>query len=175
MGPVGSEEAILGDSFLNFFLGLSEGIGGAGAEMVVIFHKGTVWFCVAWVVVYCTLGAWMKSSLIGRGRFFVVNVLFSFIFVNPWTLGNVAFYAVQIFSSPEPFLLMWVLYFWILPMLFDAMLFKALPRWGPFRRFSREWPNPRAFIVSTLAVLIAFIPAFMAFTAGLSNALILPK
>lgn len=165
----------MGDSYLNFFLGLSEGIGGAGSEMGVIFYKGTVWFCVTWFAVYCTLGAWMKSRLIGQRHVFVANALFSLIFVNPWTLGNVAFYAFLIFPSPVLFLVVWVLYFWILPMLSDALLFKVFPRWGLFSRFSREWPNPRAFIVSTLVVLIAFIPAFMTLTIGLSNALILPK
>ena len=165
----------MGELYLNFFLGLAEGIGRAGPEMAVIFHKGAIWFCVTWFAVYCTLSAWMKSRLIGQGHVFVANALFSLIFINPWTLGNVAFYASLIFPSPALFLVVWALYFWILPILFDALLFKALPRWGLLSRFSREWPNPRAFIVSTLAIFIAYFPAFLAFSIGLSDALILPK
>ncbi len=165
---------MLGETLLNFLLGLSEGIGGAGSEMAALFHRGAVWFSVAWFAVYCTMGAWMKSRFIGRGHTYTVNVLFSVLLVNPWTLGNVAFFAALVFPTPI-FLLVWALYFWMMPMLFDILLFRGFPRWNLFVRFSREWPNPRAYIISTLASFTAFIPAFMAFTLGLTDAFILPK
>ncbi len=165
----------MGELYLNFFLGLAEGIERAGPEMAAIFYKGAIWFCVTWFAIYCTLSAWMKSRLIGQRHVFVTNAMFSLIFINPWTLGNVAFYASLIFPSTAMFLAVWVLYFWILPMLFDALLFKALPRLRLFSRFSQKWSNPRVFIVTTLAIFIAYFPAFLAFSIGLSDALILPK
>lgn len=164
----------MGESYLNFFFGLSEGIRGSGSEMGIIFHRGTLWFCGAWFIIYCTLVAWIKTRFIGWRFTFTVNALFSLLFVNPWTLGNMAFYGALVLPSPF-FLLWWVLYFWILPMLFDLLMFRGLPGWSPFVRLSQKWPNPRAFIVSTLSVFIAFIPAFVAFTLGLTDALIIPK
>jgi len=143
--------------------------------MASIFHEGAVWFSVIWFVVYCSLGTWMKFRFISRGHVLIANVLFSLVFVNPWTMGTMAFWAALIFPAPL-FLIFWVVYFWVLPVLFDLLVFRIFPFWSPLRRLYREWPNPaQAILVSMLANIAAHIPAFIAFVIGITDAMIIPK
>lgn len=163
------------ETYLNFFLGLSEGIGATGSEMAAVFHRGAVWFCTVWFALSCTLGVWIKSRFLPRGHVFLANVVFSLLLVTPWTLGFVAFLAALVFPAPV-FLLFWVIYFWILPVLFDVLVFRILPFWRPLRRLYREWPNPPLnFIGSVLANVATHIPAFVAFVYGITDSLVIPK
>ncbi len=163
------------ETYLNFFLGLSEGIEATGSEMSAIFHQGVIWFCAVWFAVYCTLSVWIKSRFLSLGHVFLANVVFSLLLVNPWTLGIVAFLATLVFPPPL-FLFFWWFYFWVLPVLFDVLVFRILPFWSPLRRLYREWPSPpQDFILSVLANVVAHIPAFVAFIFGISDALIIPK
>lgn len=163
------------ETYLNFFLGLSEGIEAAGPERAAIFYQGTVWFCAVWVVVYCTLSVWIKSRFLPWKHVLLANLLFSLFLVNPWFLGLVTHLASLVFPAPV-FLLFWGFYFWVLPVLFDVLVFRILPFWSPLRRLYREWPSPPVdFVLSVFANVVAHVPAFVAFIFGITDSLIIPK
>ena len=163
------------ENYLNFFLGLAEGIESTGSEMADTFHQGAVWFCVVWLAVYCTLSVWIKSRFLPVGHVFLANVAFSLLLVNPWVLGIAVFLATLVFPPPL-FLFFWGFYFWVLPVLFDVLVFRILPFWSPVRRLYREWPNPPVdFVLSVFASVVAHVPAFVAFIFGISDAMVIPK
>ena len=132
------------------------------------------WFGCGWFVVYAIVGPWLKGRLIRwrsarkgpahlrSGPVYVSHIVFSVAFVNPYTLLAVVLRLKGIIDSPILEAILFGSYLILLPMMYEYILLRVMPRWHRLRWLN--WPAPlkRAVPCSLLISILGLCGGYAA-------------
>ena len=107
-----------------------------------------IWFSCGWFLIYAVLGSWLKVKLVDLntdknlrsvrrfGPVYVSHILFSLVFVNPFTIMMMVVWLMELGFNPQSkvseissqiFLIS--VYLWILAAVWEYLLLRVVPRW----------------------------------------------
>ncbi len=133
-------------------------------------------FCIAWFIIYTTLGSWLKVRLIHirlapsagiprrYGPVILSHILYSILFVNPVTLDYVARWLdTEANINGLQWLSIVILYFWLLPVGTDCLCFgllRLLPSWSVLKRLKYQPPLKHLTLANLAVSSLAFVLIF---------------
>jgi hypothetical protein len=160
--------------FDNFCRALAETF--SRVAIVLLIFAFLVLFCIAWFVIYTTLGSWLKVRLIHirlapsagiprrYGPVILSHILYSILFVNPVTLDYVARWLdTEANINGFQWLSVVILYFWLLPVGTDCLCFsllRLLPSWSALKRLKYRPPLKRLTLANLAVSSLGFVLIF---------------
>lgn len=130
-------------------------------------------FSLGWFVTYTTLGVWLKLKLTHIGTdhsattairlapLILAHILYSAIFMNPWVQFSVVIATDTILKDSNVQLWMVALgygliFSWFLPLGFDFIFLRAIPRWEMPKWLRWNPPLAKTSLATLVSGLISF-------------------